>query len=83
MLPTRVMLEKTPIVSLQIGKTPPTRFDTGGEVPVTLELWGDAEYTFIAIAPKSTLAQSKVKVKLVTVEGWQESSLSNSYYTNV
>ena len=30
-----------------------------GEASVTLELWGNAEYPFIAIAPRSTLVGSK------------------------
>ena len=29
-----------------------------GEVPAMLELWGNAEYPFIAIAPRSTLPRS-------------------------
>ena len=29
-----------------------------GEAPVVLELWGNAEYPFIAIAPRSTLVRS-------------------------
>ena len=29
-----------------------------GEVPAMLELWGNAEYPFIAIAPRSTLSRS-------------------------
>ena len=57
-------LKNIPTASLQRGKTPPNEcpgYDTkqsDGEVPVNAGALGNAEYPFIAIAPRSTLARS-------------------------
>ena len=64
-LPSRLGLYNIPTASLQRGKTPPPNeypgYDTkqsDGEVPVMLELLGNAEHPFIAIALRSTLARN-------------------------
>ena len=62
--PSRLGWQNTLTASVQRGKTPPNEcpgYDSkqpDGEASVILEVWGNAEYPFIAIVPRSILARS-------------------------
>ena len=61
----KLLAQNTPTAPLHRGKTPPRNECPGydikqsdGKIPVMLELWGNAEHSFIAIASRSTLTRN-------------------------